>query len=283
MQIMVTKNPTFQNDLADTAWGVLRAACRRMAGSRCAVEILVFDGPGGLVIGDGADDAGDDGQFIEYRHLPPAALHGPAPWFVLARVDYPSRPSEEREFWVNEHGAWLNRSCTSPLFLPARKKLSARAQMANEVGLSRVEEAESILTNAVREILSIKALRQEGFRWNGKPKIAFRWSNRLSRGGLHGVAFGPARLARSLDEGVVFREYAAFASDPMIGSFRGTRKDCLRVLAAHEMAHWLQYDRNVIRPPGNYKAPHGSGFRKIYWILRDAMGLKANIQGGCRV
>lgn len=258
-----------------TPFESFRQACRRLAGTRCDVEVLAYDTPAGWSL---REPPGGEGEFVDYRQVVAGDLPDEGAWMVVARVNFPSRPSEEREFWVNGDGAWRDRSCLRPLFTPAVARKPARDAMADRVGRQRVEAVEAALREAVDEILGLKALRREGFSWTKKPEVAFRWANRLSRGGVNGVIFGPARLALLPEESGTFREYAAFAGDPMIGSFRGTRKDCLRVLAAHEMAHWLQYDREVTRPPGRYKEPHGSGFRKIYWILRDAMGLKANMQ-----
>lgn len=244
-----------------------------MAGSRCQVSVLVMQGETGCRL---ADDSDDDGEWEDYRSLKPELFSGDGPIRIITLTDFPSRSSEDNLFWVDARGAWRDRACTRPLFAPAVAKKPARDAMADRVGRQRVESVEAVLREAVDEILGLKALHHEGFSWARKPDVVFRWANRRSHGGIHGITFGPARLAILPEEGGTFMEYAAFAGDPMIGHFRGTRKDCLRVLAAHEMAHWLQYNPAVTRPPGKYKEPHGSGFRKIYWILRDAMGLKAN-------
>ena len=74
--------------------------------------------------------------------------------------------------------------------------------------------------------------------------------------------------ARGDQEGAFFREYASFCDDPVIGSYVGLRKNVLRILAAHELAHWLQYSADVVRPEGRYQKPHGEGFRSTYRILR---------------
>jgi hypothetical protein len=86
-----------------------------------------------------------------------------------------------------------------------------------------------------------------------------------------------ALLAHAMkpETNALFKEYKAFADHPMIGNFCGSRDDGLRVLAAHEFAHWLQRSPRIKRPPGDYRKPHGAGFQKTYWLLRHHLGLRS--------
>ena len=69
----------------------------------------------------------------------------------------------------------------------------------------------------------------------------------------------------------VFREYAAFNADPVIGKIPCvTWKDMLFVIVAHEISHYVQYRflRRLERYKGKWQKPHGYGFQSVYRYLR---------------
>ncbi len=142
-----------------------------------------------------------------------------------------------------------------------------------KLGEGRVIEAEKVILDAVGLLLTAPVLKKNGFSWRRgvAPEIEFRWKAGTSRGGKRGLSFAMLRHAMKPEQGAVYKEYSRLNAFPGIGDFTGSRVDCLRVLAAHELAHWLQYEPKVRRPDWDFKPPHGEGFRRLYRILREAL------------
>lgn len=150
-------------------------------------------------------------------------------------------------------------------------RLTRRQLAIDTLGLERVESSEAIIAETIDYLLKSPELRRNGLileKRSVRPLVGFRWVHGLSRGGRAGVRFAMLGHASKPDAGAKFVEYARLASDPVMGSYEGTREGCLRILAAHELAHWLQHSSQVTRPRGSYRQPHGTGFQLIYWVLR---------------
>lgn len=134
----------------------------------------------------------------------------------------------------------------------------------------RNEEAETLVHATVKSLLA-SLRRSKEYHWNGEQpplvRISFSPARRLSRGGRDGLWFN---LAQWMREGELnFPEYAALSRDPRIGSIRGPWQTIVKVIVAHELAHWVQYSSDVTKPPGrDYARPHGIGFQEIYGFLR---------------
>jgi hypothetical protein len=72
-----------------------------------------------------------------------------------------------------------------------------------------------------------------------------------------------------------FREYAVYASDPVIGERKeaATPESMLFGIVAHEVAHHVQfaYGPYTRMYKGNFRKPHGHCFQDIYRILRSTL------------
>lgn len=148
---------------------------------------------------------------------------------------------------------------------------SAPEKKMSSVTKEREAEARQLVQQTIQDCLSI--LRQSS-RFKAaedaapKVRISFHPSRRKSYGGKNGLSFALNHFVRS--EQATLREYARFASDPIIGTLSGDWKTVTKALVCHELAHWAQVDPKVVREAGlDYKAPHGDGFRAIYAYLRS--------------
>jgi len=144
------------------------------------------------------------------------------------------------------------------------------SHQSKKASSARQKEADLLVRSTVKKLLT-SLRRSKDYHWNGKNapaiKVSFSPKRRLSRGGINGLSFALSRWVR--DGQLRFPEYAAFRSDPDIGETTGDWMHVVKVLAAHELAHWVQYSRDVVKPAGvDYRKPHGVGFREIYRFLR---------------
>jgi hypothetical protein len=135
---------------------------------------------------------------------------------------------------------------------------------------ARQMEVEAIIQGTVKKLVTLLR-RSKRFHADKKAaprvRISFSRGRKSSRGGRRGVSFAVYRY--SINDTCTLKEYAHFENDPEIGSYTGHWKDVLKVLVAHEVAHWAQYSSLVKREPGlDYSRSHGSGFREIYRYLR---------------
>lgn len=258
-------------------YDVFRSTCARLARPRGEVLVDVFQ-TNGVPSVNLLDSTENDDSYMEgYRLVNPDWLY-PVDGVVLmsVKVEHGAHDRYER-IYLDERGAWRDEARTKPRFAATAPRVSLRAAAIARLGEARVIEAETLIAETIHALLSSGVLAANGFKVNrSRPAIRFRWSAGKSFGGRTGVRFALYAHAAKPEKDAFFREYAAFADQPMIGSFRGSRNDCLRVLAAHELAHWIQFSPKVKRPPGEYKKAHGTGFQKIYWILRSALGLRSS-------
>ena len=115
-------------------------------------------------------------------------------------------------------------------------------------------------------------------------KISFNPRRRKSYGGTKGLRFALNHFVNlrvygddgikyepvSEDYQVTLKEYTSFADSPDIGTISGNWRLIVRVLVAHELAHWIQYTKSVTKPADvDYRKPHGVGFQEIYYFLRS--------------
>lgn len=146
----------------------------------------------------------------------------------------------------------------------------------NSVSADLRDEAERIVQETVERALDV--LRQApGYqlRFGSRPKVVIRWAtvDRVSHGRAGGISLA---IARWLKPGEVrFKEYDSFKHDQEIGSFHGSWQDVVRVITAHEMAHWAQYSPDLVKsgPKLIYRKPHGAGWMGIYRLLRVRLQL----------
>lgn len=148
---------------------------------------------------------------------------------------------------------------------------SLRDRAIASLGAARVIEAENEITQAIERLLAAPRLKKAGFRFRAGPKVVLRWSRGKSHGGIRGVRFALLFHAGKPDFGATYKEYKRLNDFSGIGDFTGSRLECYRILAAHELAHWLQYEPTVKKPEGRYRPPHGDGFRMIYRLLREEL------------
>ena len=262
----------------ESAFDNFRAACAALAKRNSQVRVSIFDVDGHPSVNfleNGAKEAELDSE--DYRLVHPDWLRPIEGRIELdVRVEHPSGDRYHSVF-LDHRGAWTDRECTKPVLKATPNRKSLRECAIDDLGLARIERAEQIVAETIDSLLASPELRKNGFKTRVKPVIVMRWTSGKSHGGQKGIRFALARHASKSDNGAIFKEYAAFADLPMIGSYQGSWEDCLRVLVAHETAHWLQYHPKVTRPAGQYRKPHGTGFQKTYWILRHILGLKANV------
>lgn len=97
----------------------------------------------------------------------------------------------------------------------------------------------------------------------------FSKNRRQSYGGKKGISLALRHWVR--DGVIAFPEYASFRGDPEIGRTVGDWQHVVRVLVAHEMAHWVQRSSAIVKPAGlDYLSSHGAGgFKEIYRFLRN--------------
>lgn len=265
--------------------------CARLAKGGVKVEVMVFSVGHASINRIEADRIGIfNYEYRDYRDLPREWVR-PVDDLLVALVRQGLRTGgREQEVFLNRDGVWCDEGCAKPLFRPLRsagaKKPTTRRHLAiEELGEAVVIEAEGVVAHTVERLLASPALKKAGFRAKGMPKMAFRWNHGLSYGGRSGLRFALLGHARKPEKNATFKEYVRLNDFPDIGDFTGTRIDCYRVLAAHELAHWLQYAPEVRRPDGHFKPPHGEGFRVIYRILRqelsamDGVSLKGGADG----
>lgn len=69
-----------------------------------------------------------------------------------------------------------------------------------------------------------------------------------------------------------WKEYNAFNNDPVIGRIKvSSHKDSLLCLVSHELSHHVQYRYlpHMEKYKGQWRKPHGEGFKAIYRCLRQ--------------
>lgn len=123
-----------------------------------------------------------------------------------------------------------------------------------------------------------------------RVRLSFDPARRSSRGGRYPAGYGVSlalaacfpRSPAECEDPHLFREYAAIARDPVIGSFTGVWRDHVRAVAAHEAAHvaqaWLRFERRDAarawaRAGRDLQKPHGIGWRSLYAAMREDFGL----------
>ncbi len=162
---------------------------------------------------------------------------------------------------------------------PARQVVAPdhRESAIRSLGLEVVEGCEQFLKVTVAELLVHPSVAASGIvvKAGGSPRIICSWAprRRMSRGGLQGLSFAMLST-RHRSCGSVYREYAQYAKDPVIGSKEiRAPGEWFRLVAAHELAHWMQHSPSVHVPLsfGSLDKPHGEGFRAIYRVLRLAL------------
>lgn len=132
------------------------------------------------------------------------------------------------------------------------------------------KEATELVHSTVKSLLTLMR-RSKAIHWSGESaprvRISFHPKRRISRGGLSGLSFGLNHWMRHGE--LTFSEYASYRQDPEIGAIKGPWQTIVKVIVAHELAHWAQYSGAVRRPSGpDYRKPHGDGFQDIYRFLR---------------
>lgn len=137
------------------------------------------------------------------------------------------------------------------------------------------EEAKDIILDTAKQCKRIARLKKHELHTPKHWTVTVRLYNReygRSWGNRHGIKIAMWRH-RDLPDRNLFREYASFNSDPVIGGFTATDwRLPLKATVCHEMAHcaqrngraWLRYHR----PQVDWDKPHGRGFRMIYAIFR---------------
>lgn len=251
---------------------LFRRACARLAKPRGWVRVFVHDAAGVPSVNFAEPGASEAfGETEDYREVHPDWLRpvdGMLDLYIKVEHD---RSDKYLNVFLHESGAWLDKARTKPLFRTSVKKPPLRDQAIAKFGEARVVETEQVIESTVARLLAAPVLRKMDISTHARPKITFRWTTGKSHGGIRGLSFALWHHAAKPDTGARFAEYASFAHDLDIGSFIGTRQQCLSILAAHELAHWLQYAPNVKRPPLHWKPPHGEGFRVVYRTLRKVL------------
>lgn len=272
-QVMKGAMGGIESKEASDLFAHFRRACRRLAGPRGGVRVFVYAGKDGLTINDLQDGALRHDRLDDYRQVPPdwlSPVGGKLRVHLKAEYD---RSTRYANVVLNGQGAWEDEVCTIPFFRRVARKDTLRDQAISKLGEGRVIEAESVIRDTVARLLSASALKKAGFSWRRgvAPEVVFRWKTGMSRGGRGGLSFAVMGHAMKPEHNALFKEYARLNDFPGLGNYAGTRVGCYRVLAAHELAHWLQYDPRVRRPDWKFKEPHGEGFRMVYRILRQEL------------
>lgn len=251
---------------------IFRRTCARLSKPSGQVRVYVHDaGPTPSVnfLEPGACDSMVDSE--DYREIHPDWLRPVEGKVELdIKVEH-SRSDKYLKVFLTENGAWKEAAGSIPLFPPAVKRLSLRDEALATFGEAMVVETEQFIEETVRRLLAAPELKKLGVSTRAQPKITHRWTAGKSRGGVKGLSFALWQHVMKPENGAVFKEYASFASDPEIGNFTGTRQQCLSILAAHELAHWVQYSPKVKRPEMRWRPPHGEGFRVVYRLFRKIL------------
>lgn len=254
---------------------VFRNTCRRLAALNGGVRAFVYASEGVLTVNVLSVDALQPERIEDYRLVHPDWLMTVDNKACICLTDQSedARTTPEMKVFLNGHGAWEDEGCTIPFFRRSAGKGTLRDAAIAKLGEGRVAESEGVIRDTVSQLLAMPALKKAGFSWHRGvvPEITFRWKAGTSRGGRRGLSFAMMRHAMKPVHGAIFKEYARLNDYPCIGDFTGSRTQCLRVLAAHELAHWLQYEPKVKRPEWDFRAMHGEGFRRTYRILREAL------------
>lgn len=124
-------------------------------------------------------------------------------------------------------------------------------------------------------------LKKKGYELGITPDAvdrAVRWTRviKTKRGGAsHGGAYGMRfNLNYWQIDSRWWGEYASFDKCPVIGGRKvRSAEESYWLMVAHEVSHHVQYSRGPLVSwlKGNYRKPHGQGFRTIYAMLRSGL------------
>lgn len=251
---------------------VFRSTCRRLAAVHGGARVFIYAGEDMLTVNVLSVGVPQPSHTEDYRLVHPDWLLPVDNKACICLADLKG-DARATQVFLNGKGAWEDEGCTMPFFKRSAGKGSLRDAAIAKLGRGRVAESEKVIQDTVSQLLAAPALKKAGFSWRRGvvPEITFRWKAGTSRGGRRGLSFAMMRHAMKPEHGAIFKEYARLNDYPGIGDFTGSRTQCLRVLAAHELAHWLQYEPKVKRPEWDFRVTHGEGFRRTYRILREAL------------
>lgn len=107
----------------------------------------------------------------------------------------------------------------------------------------------------------------------GLFKLDWSPKRKCSRGGIYsqspGINIAMHIATREHSSVARLYEYASFNDDPEIGGFYYTNADLkLGLHICHEMAHAVQYYRNLKGVGLKYDRPHGQSFKEPYRLIR---------------
>ncbi len=227
----------------------------------------------------------DDAEIVDYDYIADlmdshAALFEPD---KKGRIGLDLVAYNKRGDWIADKSVYVSADggtfLDEELSRPIKQSIAPdhRKKAIQSLGMEVVEGCEQFLRVTVAELLIHPSVAASGIVVTAgeSPRVVCSWAPRrtTSRGGFRGVSFAMHSSWRQ-SQGSLYKEYASYAKDPVIGSKEiHAPGEWFRLIAAHELAHWMQRSPSVRVPHsfGGLRKGHGKGFRAIYRVLRLAL------------